>query len=198
MTPCSPLSLFSFLTLSSWRLPMCSRGHIGYFSISGNSQGPLCCPLFPHHISSSFHCLCSFHLFIEPNLVIHSLIQWVLSAWLFICLHFAVLSAEVLSICPNRQNTGSLFILNHYLPRESWLSTDLLFQHWASHSCSHIYSHPRQPQLSARSLRYPVEFLTTNGVIEESLDRFVCSKGVTIYTGIVYIQIIKHNEVEDK
>lgn len=144
MTPCSPPLLSSVLTLSSCRLPACSQGHIGYFSVSGNSRAFLCWPLFPHHISSSFHCLCSFHLSIESDPVIHSLIQWLLSALLFICLHFAVLSAEVLSICLNRQNTGSLFILNHYLPRESWLRTYLLCQHCTSHSCSHMYSHLRQ------------------------------------------------------
>lgn len=141
MTPCSPPLLSSFLTLYSCRLPMCSQGHTGYFFITGNSPPR---PLFPHHISSSFHCLCSFHLSVEPNPVIHSLIQWVLSAWLFICLHFAALSAEVLSICPNRQNTGSVYF-------KPFFTQGKLAEQLSSFLPLHItfsYSHPRQPHLS--------------------------------------------------
>lgn len=142
MTPCSPPLLSSFLPFSSCLLPMCSREHIGYFSISGNSLAP---PLLSF-ISTPYQLFLPLPLLLplvcwarssysQLHLMVIDLIS--LTVYLFA---FAVLSAEVLSICPNRQNTGSLFIWIHYLPRESWLSTYLLFQHCTSHSCIYIHT----------------------------------------------------------
>lgn len=84
LTPCSPQLPSSFLTLSSCRLPTCSQRHFGYFFLflqtAKPPPPPPRHPLFPHHISFSFHCLCSYHLSVELNPFIQNLIQGLLSA----------------------------------------------------------------------------------------------------------------------
>ena len=115
MTPCSPPLLSSFLTLSSCLLPSCSWGHIGYFSISGNSQAP---PLLPF-ISTPYQLFLPLSLplpfvcrakssYSQLHLMLIDLIS--LTVYLFA---FAVLSAKVLSICPNQQK----HLLSVYLNR---------------------------------------------------------------------------------
>lgn len=172
---------------SSIAFPLFSQSHpvifqhavgdiLATFLFLETAKPPLCCPLYSHYISSSFHCLCSYHLSVEPNPVIHSLIQWVLSAWLFICLHLAVLSAEVLSICPNRQNTGSVFILYHYLPGESWPSTYLLLQHCTLHSCTYIHTHGKHncPLLPNEPVHWDFRVhWGTGGFVEQWFDECV-------------------------
>lgn len=149
MTPCSPPLLSSLLTPSSCHVPTCSQGHIGCISNSETTEPPyavlcfLTISVLPSPASATATCLLS---------QIQLFTAWSDGSYhsgrLSVCISPSYLPRCCPSV-PDRQNTDSLLILKHYLPRESWLSTYLPLQHCTSHSL-HIDSHPHCPRLSRK------------------------------------------------
>lgn len=113
VTLCSPPLLSSFLTLSSCLLTTCSLGHIGYFSISGNSQAhpPLSVISTPYQLFLPLvRWVRSNYSQLDPMV----LISLTVYLFAFCCL----IGWGVVHLSYNQQNTGSLYLTQLFTKRK--------------------------------------------------------------------------------